>query len=149
MRELPNGSPALVPDWIKTTHTAFVVVLIPTYWRQYGPGNFLWFSDIALLTSVPAVWLESPMLASTRAVGVLVLETAWLIDFASGAVTRKTPLGLASYTFDRRLPLFVRALSLFHVWLTPLLLLVVSRRGYDRPALRYQTTVTWLTQSTT
>jgi hypothetical protein len=44
--------------------------------------------------------------------------------------------------FDRRLSRFVRALSLFHVWLTPVLLLVVSRTGYDRRALKYQTVVT-------
>ncbi len=140
------GPRASIPGWIKATHTALVIVLIPAYWRQYGPGNFLWFSDIALLTSVPALWLESSLLASTQAVAVLVLETAWLGDFATGVLTRRrTPLGLASYMFDRQLSRFVRALSLFHVWLTPLLLLVVRRAGYDRRALRYQTVSTWLT----
>jgi hypothetical protein len=134
-----------VSRWIKTTQTAFVIVLVPTYWRQYGPGNFLWFSDIALLMSVPALWLESSLLASMQAVGVLVVEMAWLVDFGSGMLTRETPLGLASYMFDRRLSRFVRALSLFHVWLTPIFLLVISRVGYDRRALRYQTMVTGLT----
>jgi hypothetical protein len=43
-----------------------VSVVVPTYWRQYGPGNFLWFSDVALLASVPALWFESPLIASNK-----------------------------------------------------------------------------------
>jgi hypothetical protein len=132
----------LIPSWLKAGQTAFVGVLVPVYWRQYGPGNFLWFSDIALLTSVPALWAESSLLASTQAVGVLVPESLWLADFASGLVVRKSPLGLASYMFDRRLPRFVRALSLFHLWLTPILVFIVSRVGYDRRALKYQSAAT-------
>lgn len=127
-----------IPRWLKVAHTGFVAVLIPTYWRQYGPGNFLWFSDVALLTSVPALWRESSLLASTQAVGVLVPETLWLADFSAGVFTGKTPIGLATYMFDRRLSRFVRALSLFHLWLTPALLLVVARTGYDRRAPKYQ-----------
>jgi hypothetical protein len=135
---------ATLPRSLKVTHTAFVAVLVPTYWRQYGPGNFLWFSDVALLTSVPALWLESSRLASTQAVGVLVPETLWLVDFGIGLADGRTPIGLASYMFDRRLSRSLRALSLFHIWLTPVLLLIVSRTGYDRRAWRHQTLLTWL-----
>ena len=137
-----DKSTTLIPGWVKVTQTAFVGALVPVYWRQYGPGNFLWFSDVALLTSVPALWLESPLLASTQAIGVLVPETAWLVDFSSGVLTGRTPINLANYMFDRRLPRFVRALSLFHLWLTPILVFIVSRVGYDRRALRYQTGAT-------
>jgi hypothetical protein len=87
----------MIPRWLKVGQTAFVGVLVPIYWRQYGPGNFLWFSDVALLTSVPALWYESSLLASAQAVGVLVPETLWLVDFGSGLAARRTPLGLASY----------------------------------------------------
>ena len=127
-----------LPRALKATHTAFVAVLVPIYARQYGPGNFLWFSDIALLTSVPALLFESRLLASTQAVSVLVPELLWMIDFGAGIVVGRHPIGLASYMFDRRIPRFVRALSLFHLWLTPLLLLILSRTGYDRRALKYQ-----------
>ena len=133
-----------IPRWLKVAHTTFVGGLIPAYWRYYGPGNFLWFSDVALLTSVPALWLESPLLASTQSTGVLVPEILWVLDFGSGVLTGKTPIGLASYMFDRRWPRPLRALSLFHLWLTPVLLLVVARAGYDRRAFRYQMVVTWL-----
>lgn len=135
-------SRAAIPRGLKITQTAFVAVLVPVYWRQYGPGNFLWFSDVALLGSVPALWLESPLLASTYAVGVLIPETIWLVDFGTGLLRGRTPIGLASYMFDRRIPRFIRGLSLFHVWLTPVLLLIVSRRGYHRRAFAYAAVLT-------
>jgi hypothetical protein len=134
-----------IPQPLKVAHSTFVAVLVPTYWRQYGPGNFLWFSDVALLTSVPALWRESPVLASTQATGVLVVESLWILDFSTGMFAGKSPIaGLASYMFDRRIPLFVRGLSLFHLWLTPMLIFIISRVGYDRRAFKYQTYVTWL-----
>jgi hypothetical protein len=132
-----------LPRLLKIGHTAFVATLVPTYWRQYGPGNFLWFSDVALLTSVPALWLESRVLSSTQAAAVLVPESVWAVDYASGLLNGKTPVGLATYMFDGRIPAFVRSLSLFHLWLTPLLVSVVARRGYDARAFRYQTFITW------
>lgn len=54
--------------WVKISYTAFVLVLIPIYWKHWGPANFLWFSDIALILGVPALWLESSLLASMMAV---------------------------------------------------------------------------------
>lgn len=133
-----------LPTALKGAHSAFVIILVPSYWRQYGPGNFLWFSDVALLASVPALWLESPLIASTQASGVFVLETLWIVDFGAGLVSGKSPIGIASYMFDRRLSRFIRGLSLFHLWLTPVLVFTISRVGYDRRAFKYQTLVTWL-----
>ena len=138
-RRILRGRRAPLPRSLKAAHTLFVVMLVPVYARQYGPGNFLWFSDVALLSSVPALVFESRRLASTQAVSVLVPELLWLIDLGAGIAVRRYPIGLASYMSDPRIPRFVRALSLFHLWLTPLLLLIVSRTGYDRRALRYQT----------
>ena len=55
---------ALIPLWIKVSYTLMVCAIIPIYFAQYGPANFLWFSDIALVTLVAAVWLENSLLAS-------------------------------------------------------------------------------------
>src|SRR5690606_25677673 len=46
-RMLSDRFPAY-PLWATLPVTAYVAVLIPVYWNEYGPGNFLWFSDIAL-----------------------------------------------------------------------------------------------------
>lgn len=54
----------VIPLGLKIVYTLFVCELVPIYWRQYGPDNFLWFSDIALLAIVPALWLENALLVN-------------------------------------------------------------------------------------
>ncbi|MCG3114587.1 MAG: hypothetical protein LLH30_02800 [Candidatus Manganitrophus sp. SA1] len=105
----------VIPVWIKIATTLFVIVLVPVYWAHYGPANFLWFSDIALLTAVAALWLESRFLAGTMAVGVLLLELTWNINFFVRLLTGAAPIGLAGYMFDSSKPPYLRGLSLFHL----------------------------------
>ena len=120
-----------LPLWLKIAHTVFVAVLVPAYWRYYGPGNFLWFSDLALFLTLVAVWLESPLLASTQAVSVGLLELVWLADFLVRLVFGIEAVGLTRYMFDPKIPLFIRALSSFHIGLPLLLLWTLHRLGYD------------------
>lgn len=122
---------------MKLGYAGFVVVLVPVYWRAYGPSNFLWLSDLALFGTTAAVIVENPLLASMATVGVLPLELAWNVDFATGGHL----LGLASYMFDPAMPLGLRALSLFHVALPPTLLWLLASLGYDRRAFLLQTLV--------
>src|SRR5207302_5070304 len=84
-----NGSPlraSRIPLWIKIAYTAYVLVVVPVYWHAYGPTNFLYFCDVALLMTVPAVWLENALLASAPAVGILLPQLLWQIDFLAGLV---------------------------------------------------------------
>ena len=135
----------MIPFWLKLTYTAFVCFLVPIYWRSYGPKNFLWFSDIALLMTVPALWLESSLLASMMTVGALIPDLFWNLGyFARLACGRRRLLGLADYMFDRQYSLFLRSLSLFHVVLPPLLLWLIWRLGYDPRALIAQTLLAWI-----
>ena len=131
----------MIPVGLKIAYTAFVVFLVPVYWRQYGPANFLWFSDIAVLLMAPALWLESPLLVSMIALAVLVPEVGWTVDFFWRLTTGTSVLGLSAYMFDARIPPFVRALSLFHIALPPLIVWSLSRLGYDERALLWQTMV--------
>lgn len=128
-----------IPLWLKIACTLFVCLLVPIYWRRYGPANFLWFSDIALLVTVPALWLESSLLASMMALAVLVPELAWNVDFFVRLLTGAPLIGLSAYMFDQSIPRPLRALSLFHVVLPPLLLWMVHALGYDERALIAQT----------
>ena len=129
---------------IKFVTTAFLIVLIPVYWHYYGPINFLWFSDIALIGSVIAQWRNNRLLASTQALSVALLELFWTVDFFVRLLFGVQFLGLAGYMFESTYPLFVRLLSLFHLWLPWLLIWLVYRDGYDRRALIIQTLVCWL-----
>ncbi|MEX0590336.1 MAG: hypothetical protein WD207_04550, partial [Xanthobacteraceae bacterium] len=129
----------LVPLWLKIAYGAFVPVLIIIYWPRYGPSNFLWLSDVALFFAAAAVILESSLLASMPAVGVLPLEIFWTIDFI--LLGR---FGLTSYMFDPKYPLWLRAISLFHLALPPTLLWMLYKFGYDARAFPAQVALTWL-----
>jgi hypothetical protein len=74
---------------------------------------------------------------------VLLPELAWNADFLVGLVAGRAPLGLAAYMFDRKLPLWLRALSLFHIALPPLLLFTLHRLGYDERAWPTLIPVSW------
>ena len=134
----------LLPLWLKIAYTLFICILVPVYWKQYGPGNFLWFSDIALFVTAAALWLESSLLASMMAVSIGVLESIWIIDFLIGLIAGTSVIGLSAYMFDSKIPLSIRALSLFHVVLPGLLLWLLYRLGYDRRALLAQTLLAWI-----
>lgn len=131
----------MVPLWLKVVCSAFVGILVPIYWRQYGPANFLWFSDIALFGALAALLLESSLVASTVAVGVLLLEITWNVDFFVHLLSGARLTGLSDYMFDAQINLCIRAMSLFHVVLPPLLVWMVYRLGYDERALVVQTIV--------
>lgn len=130
--------------WIKIVYTLFICVLVPVYWVQYGPSNFLWFSDIALFVTAAALWLESSLLVSMMALSVLVLETFWIVDFIIGLFARSSVIGLSAYMFDSKISLPIRALSLFHVILPLLLVWLLYRFRYDTRALVAQTLLAWV-----
>ena len=135
---------ALIPLWIKLAYTAIVLVTVAVYSVKYPLDNFLWFSDIALLITTAALWLESPLLASMVAVGTLLPEILWNVSFFGQLVTGRRVSGLTDYMFDESLPRYLRALSLFHVALPVLLLWLIARLGYDARALAAQTALAWV-----
>ena len=126
-----------IPLWLKASFTLFVLVLIPVYWREYGPGNFRWFSDVALLLTVPALGMESSLLASMVLISSGLLELLWVVDF----LVQLMP-GL--YMFDSGIRLSIRALSLFHIVLPIIVVWSVSRLGYDGRALPAQSGLAWV-----
>jgi hypothetical protein len=123
-----------IPLWVKLAYTAFVVVLVPVYWHNYGPTNFLYFCDIALLLALPGIWLESALLISMCAVGIAIVQTVWVVDFVANLFGYPT-LGVTDYMFEAHRSLFLRGLSLFHGWLPIALVLLVRQVGYDPRAL--------------
>jgi hypothetical protein len=115
---------------VKGPYTVFVAVLVPFYWWYYGPANFLWFCDIALLGTLAALWLESRLLASMQLVSVFFGSMIWLADFLTRLITGAFLNHWTRYMFEDS-PLIIRGLSLFHGWLPFLLLWLVWRLGYD------------------
>jgi hypothetical protein len=133
-----------IPAWLKIAWTLWVIVWVPMYWKQYGPQNFLFFCDLGNIFIGIALWLESPLIFSWQACGLLVFQSLYVIDLAGALVTRHHVIGGTEYMFDPGLSLRVRLLGLFHV-VTPLLLLWALRRlGYDGRGWKYQTLTAWI-----
>ena len=131
-----------IPLWVKLAYTGFVCVLVPHYFRTYGPTNFLYFCDVALLMALIAVWKEDALWASMPAVGILIPQALWIVDFLGGLLGIRV-VGMTAYMFDANIPLFARWLSFFHFWLPLFLPWLLGRLGYDRRALVAWTAVAW------
>jgi hypothetical protein len=136
----------MISLWLKLVYTAFVCILVPVYWVERGPANFLWASDIAMLATVAALWFESRLLASMIAVGVLLPELAWNVDFFLRLIAGFDVIGLnaTGYMFISTYSPLFRMLSMFHVFLPVLLLWLVFRLGYDTRGLVAQCLLTWI-----
>lgn len=136
----------LLPLWLKLIYTLFVVILVPIYWSELGVTNFLWGSDIALLVMVFGLWFESRFLVSMMAVGVLLPELAWNVDYFSRLIAGHDVLGLnaTGYMFSDDTLLVVRYLSLFHFFLPLVILYALIQLGYDSRAFLAQVILCWL-----
>ena len=132
-----------IPFPLKLAYTAFMAVLIPVYWRNYGPTNFLYFCDVALMLTLVGIWTGNRLLISMSAVGILLPQALWVVDFAGNLVGLHLT-GMTDYMFDAKRSLFLRGLSFFHGWLPFLLVFLVSRLGYDRRALKVWTLLSWM-----
>lgn len=128
-----------IPLWLQIVYTGSLVVILPVYAKWYGWRNFLWFSDIALMGTGVALWLESPLITSMMAVAVLLPEVLWNASYFARLLFGLRVSDLAGYMFDVKIPRFLRALSLFHVALPLVLLWMLARLGYDPHALAAQT----------
>ncbi|MFY9791221.1 MAG: hypothetical protein WAJ99_08545 [Candidatus Sulfotelmatobacter sp.] len=133
-----------IPLWLKVVWTACVIAWVPLYWRQYGSQNFLFFCDLGNLFIVAALWLESALIFSWQATGLLVFQILFTIDLAVALLSGRHLIGGTEFMFDPQVPLPIRLLSLFHVVTPPLLLWAIHRVGYDPRGWKYQTLTTWI-----
>ena len=133
-----------IPLWLKVLWTVCVIVWIPLYWRQYGSQNFLFFCDLGNLFIAAALWLESSLLFSWQAVGLLVFQILFALDLAIALVSGRHLIGGTEYMFDAQVPLPIRLISLFHLVTPPLLLWAIHRVGYDPRGWKCQTLTAWI-----
>jgi hypothetical protein len=131
-----------IPLSVKIAYTAFMAVLIPVYLHYYGPTNFLYACDLALLLTLAGVWTEKPLLVSMPLVGIGALQAMWLADYLFN-LAGLSLTGMTDYMFEQHRSKLLRGLSLFHAWLPLLLAYLVFRLGYDRRAFAAWTAVSW------
>ncbi len=121
-----------------------MIVWIPFYWRQYGLQNFLFFCDLGNLLITAALWLESPLIFSWQACGLLLFQSLFTIDLAVALISGRHPIGGTEFMFDTRISPPIRAMSLFHVVTPALLLWAIRRIGYDPRGWKFQMLTTWI-----
>ncbi len=130
--------------WITIPYTLFVAVLVPVYWVRYGLTNFLWFSDMALIGTLAALWLESSFLISMMTTGFLLFDVVWSSLFFYRLIQGGRTGGSVGYMFDPQYSIFIRALSLFHIILPIIQLWAIGKLGYDIQAWKYQVVLGWI-----
>jgi hypothetical protein len=133
-----------LPLWLKIGWTVWLLVWAPLYWRQYGAQNFLYFCDIGNILIGIGLWLESALIFSWVACGVLLFQSLYTIDLLGTFLTGHHLIGGTEYMFDPHLSLAVRLLSLFHVVTPPLVLWLIYRLGYDPRGWKLQSIMTWI-----
>jgi len=133
-----------LPIWLKIAWTVWLLAWVPVYLRQYGLQNFLYFCDLGNFLIAIGLWLESPLIFSWQADGLLIFQTLYTIDLVGAVISGRHWIGGTEYMFDAHVPLFTRLLSLFHVIVPPLLLWGIWRLGYDKQGWKYQTLLTWI-----
>lgn len=131
------------PRWLQVGYTLFLTIWIPIYWVEHGPANFLWYCDFANLAIGVAMFWRGALLFSSQAVGVLLIQLIWIVDFGGALVFGVHPIGGTEYMFDATKPLYLRSLSLFHVFVPAILVWALWRFGYDRRAWKLQTLFVW------
>ncbi len=133
-----------LPLWLKIAWTIWVMVWAPLYWKHYGAQNLLYFCDLGNIFIAIALWIESSLLFSCQAAGLLLFQSLYTIDLLGAAVSGRHLIGGTEYMFDNGVPLLIRLLSLFHVVTPPVLLWAIWRLGYDRRGWKYQTLIAWI-----
>ena len=76
--------------------------------------------------------MESRLLLSSQLLAVAVPQLGWTLDWLGRLLLGFHPIGGTEYMFDPAKPWWLRALSLFHLWMLPFLAWAVRRAGYDR-----------------
>ena len=133
-----------IPLWLKIAWTIWLLVWAPLYWHQYGAQNFLFFCDIGNIVIGVGLWLESSLIFSCAACGLLLFQTLYTLDLVGALILGSHFIGGTEYMFDPGLPLAIRLLSLFHVVTPPILLYAIWRLGYDARGWKLQTAMTWI-----
>ena len=116
----------------------WIAVWAPLYLWRYGPNVFLNLCDVALFLTAVGLWRGSPLLLSSQALSSLVVDVAWMIDLAWRALSGRHLIGGTEYMWDPQYPVWLRALSLFHVLLPVVLVYGLRQVGYDRRGLPLQ-----------
>jgi hypothetical protein len=116
----------------------WLVVWFPVYAHSWGWANFLHVCDAAVILTFAGLWWGNSLLLSSQALNAIFADFLWCLDAAWRIFFGKHLIGGTEYMWDAHYPLWVRLISLFHIFLPFLLVWAVRRVGYHRRALALQ-----------
>ena len=116
----------------------WLAVWIPAYASTWGWRNFLALCDVAVILTAAGLWGRSALLLSSQALPAFMAGLLWAVDVTARLATGRHLFGGTEYMWDARVPLLVRLLSLFHLFLPLVLVAALRRTGYDRRGLWLQ-----------
>ena len=119
---------------LKIVYTVWFLLWCISYLSWFGPSSMLWMCCIANIALLLGLWQGSPAVISFAGLAVLFAQILYTADLAGRILFGVHFSGASRYLFDDAQPLYIRMLSLFHLWSPPLLLALLSRFGYDRRA---------------
>lgn len=131
----------VLPLSLKLFLLAFSLTLAIYNTMNQGIGSLLFFCNVALFVATAGICLERTMLVSMAAVGVVFVQTLWIIDLVLTAAD-VSPLRMTAFMLSDDLSWFKKSLALFHAWLPFVLLFALSRLGYDVRAFVWWTALT-------
>lgn len=136
----PPGSRKL-PRALRVGYALWFAVWLLAYWGYFGWQFLLWFCCLANAYVLAGCATQRPLWFSLAALSSTGIQLIYLLDFAALCFLGRSPTGATAYMLDPARPLWLRALSTFHIWMPALVLFAVHRLGYDRRALWIQTAI--------
>lgn len=133
-----------IPITVKVAYTLWIVLWATVYTRHIGFHNFLWMCNMANALLLVALLTESRLILSTQAIGVLLVQFVWTLDYLSALLLGIHPIGGTEYMFDGSVPWWLRGISLYHVFVPVILVWGLYRLGYDPRAWKIQTVFAWV-----
>jgi len=119
----------------------WLLVWLPVNVYAWGWQNMMHFCDVGAIIACIGVCRQDSLFVSSQAVSSLFVGVLWSLDIAWRLAAGHHLFGGTEYMWDARYPLWIRLMSLFHVWLPLLLLWAMRKMGYDRRALAIQTAI--------
>ena len=125
-----------MPLALKWVFWIFVLAWAIVYASYYPVANFLWTCNAGLILAAFGVaFNNNRFILSVCLILVALPDLVWTIDVTVALLTGEHLLGGTAYMFDFKIPKLVRLFSLELLLLTPILVALLWRQGYDYRAL--------------
>ena len=121
-----------IPLTVRLGFSLWMIFWVSVVLTNHGPQNFFWLCNLAQFIILYVVWSGNRLLLSSQAGMVCLVGVVWTLDFIVAlALGGNSLTGFTAYMFSDELALIARAVSLYHVFLPPLVLWLVWHIGYD------------------